>query len=144
MPPEIVNKTNYDSKVDIWSSGVVAFVLLSGMPPFYANTKEEVYDQIKNAPLDLGISELSKISKDAIDFLSKVIEKDPSKRLSAKEALDHPWLKKEHNEVAGVDARQLEYVTTNLSKFCSLTQFQKMVVSILTSFKVQQEELKQL
>lgn len=44
MPPEIVNKKEYDSKVDIWSAGVVAFILLCGKPPFMGDSKDEVYE----------------------------------------------------------------------------------------------------
>ena len=49
MPPEIVMKHKYDEKVDIWSAGVVTFILLSGKPPFVGNTKDEVYNSIKSA-----------------------------------------------------------------------------------------------
>lgn len=48
MPPEIVKRDKYNTKVDIWSAGVVAFVLLTGKPPFYGSSKEEVYNNIKN------------------------------------------------------------------------------------------------
>lgn len=47
MPPEIVKKEKYDSKVDIWSAGVVAFILLCGKPPFIGNSKDDVYRSIK-------------------------------------------------------------------------------------------------
>merc|ERR1719263_1017641 len=47
MPPEIVKKQLYDSKVDIWSAGVVVFILLTGTPPFVAESKEEVFKQIQ-------------------------------------------------------------------------------------------------
>ena len=48
MPPDIVNKTQYDCKVDVWSAGVVAYVLLRGRPPFIGANKDEVYNHIVN------------------------------------------------------------------------------------------------
>ena len=48
MPPEIVSQSEYDSKVDVWSAGVVSYVLLTGKPPFFGDTKEKVYNSIKN------------------------------------------------------------------------------------------------
>lgn len=47
MPPEIINQKDYDSKVDIWSTGIVTYVLLTGKPPFFGNSREEVYKQIR-------------------------------------------------------------------------------------------------
>ena len=48
MPPEIVNNEKYDQKVDIWSTGVVLYILLCGKPPFYGDSKDKVYEQIKH------------------------------------------------------------------------------------------------
>jgi serine/threonine protein kinase len=49
MPPEIVMRQKYDSKVDVWSAGIVAYILLCGRPPFTGLTKEEVYNEIQNS-----------------------------------------------------------------------------------------------
>jgi serine/threonine protein kinase len=51
MPPEIVKNDPYNDKVDVWSAGVVTYVLLTGKPPFYGNNKDEVYEAIKNNPI---------------------------------------------------------------------------------------------
>jgi len=48
MPPEIVKNINYDSKVDIWSAGVVTYVLITGKPPFFGKSKSELYKAIEN------------------------------------------------------------------------------------------------
>lgn len=94
MAPEIVNREKYDAKVDCWSAGVVTYVLLTGMTPFTGKTKEEVYDNIKNCEPDFKVEELKVVSKDAKDFMQKLFgSKDPAKRMTASEALQHPWLK---------------------------------------------------
>lgn len=59
MAPEIVKRLTYNEKVDCWSAGVVTFVLLTGLPPFNGNSKEEVYNSIMNIEPDFDIPELS-------------------------------------------------------------------------------------
>lgn len=92
MPPEIVMKHKYDEKVDIWSAGVVTFILLSGKPPFVGNTKDEVYNSIKSAQHSYKSVEWSKVSANAIDFLKQCLDKNPDSRPSANDLLRHPWL----------------------------------------------------
>lgn len=58
MPPEIINQEKYDSKVDIWSAGVVIFIMLYGKPPFYSEDKEEVYRQIKSKEINWNTKEM--------------------------------------------------------------------------------------
>ena len=76
MPPEIVNHSKYDSKVDIWSAGCVAFVMLTGKPPFFGQTKAEVYQAITENELDVERT-LKSVSQEARDFISAVLQKDP-------------------------------------------------------------------
>lgn len=142
MPPEIIRKEKYEKPVDVWSAGAVTYVLLTGKPPFLGNTKDEVYHAILKKELPLKIPELFNCSKNGVDFLSKVLVKDPSKRLTAKQALEHPWLEEVTKSSLNPNQDQgLQHVTHNLLEFSKATQFQKMVLSILSSLKVQQEEL---
>ena len=82
MAPEIVKEEQYDKSVDIWSVGVIAHILLSGCPPFYGRTKQEIYRSI--------ISDLPKFGKvkasltaEAIQFITKCLHKEPAKRATA-------------------------------------------------------------
>lgn len=94
MPPEIMKNTgSYDFKVDVWSSGVVAYILITGKPPFYGATKQQLSDSILNDEPNYLLSQFLEVSKECTDFLQNVLVKDPKKRFSAQQALDHPWLK---------------------------------------------------
>ena len=92
MPPEIVMKQKYDAKVDVWSAGVVSFILLSGKPPFMGESKEEVYKAIRETEHAYTTQEWSQISDDAKDFLRICLDKNPETRPSAEALLNHPWL----------------------------------------------------
>lgn len=107
MAPEIVQKQPYNEMVDCWSAGVVAYVLLTGKQPFNGETKDATYKRILNSEPDFAIPELSEVSYDAIDFMKQLIgKKDPSDRMSTRDALVHPWLhtvvKKEPKDLAHV------------------------------------------
>lgn len=92
MPPEIVKGEKYDKKVDIWSAGVVVYVMLSGKPPFIGGDKPAVYKSIKTMPLEFPDSEWANISEGAKEFLRMAIEKDPEERFTADQLLNHEWL----------------------------------------------------
>ena len=83
MPPEIILHQPYDSKVDIWSSGVVVYMMLTGYPPFSGETKEEVYSNITKQHIDYDAMDFSALSSNAKDFLRLTLNKDANERISA-------------------------------------------------------------
>lgn len=76
MPPEIIQNQPYDSAVDVWSAGVVVYIMLSGKPPFFGTNKEEVYKAIKENELEFPNKEWQYISDDAKDFIRLALDKD--------------------------------------------------------------------
>jgi len=84
MAPELCKETHYDFKVDCWAVGVIAFVLLTGTPPFYDKTskrgKEGIYDAVIKDEPDYDL--LSGVSKDSAAFIKKALKKDPTERAS--------------------------------------------------------------
>ncbi|EEY65462.1 calcium/calmodulin dependent protein kinase, putative [Phytophthora infestans T30-4] len=89
--PEIVRKLPYDSKCDIWSLGVIAYILLCGFPPFYDENQVEEMRKILNGDFEFVAPYFDGVSQQAKDLICKMLVVQPSKRLTAQEVLDHPW-----------------------------------------------------
>lgn len=79
--------------VDCWALGCIAYELLSGSPPFLAEDDDELYDMILNKPIPMASGVWETASDLAKDFIYRLLQRDPARRLTAREALDHPWLK---------------------------------------------------
>ena len=92
MAPEIVKKERYTEKVDIWSIGIIAYILLSGRVPFSGRKKADLYAQIQHQPIDFQNRHIAKVTRSGRRFLMAALHKDPAQRASAKELLDDPWL----------------------------------------------------
>jgi serine/threonine protein kinase len=90
MAPEIVaNNQPYDCKVDVWSAGVIAYILLSGRPPFKGKTRDEIFAVIRNSKVEFPPAHWVKVSKDAKDFIFQALTKDPTLRPTAETLLQH-------------------------------------------------------
>ncbi len=83
----------YTSCCDIWSAGVVLYILLAGIPPFNGDKESDIIEKVKTGTYDFKIPEFRHITKDAKDLISKMLVKDTKKRLTAAQVLDHPWMR---------------------------------------------------
>ncbi|EFA79379.1 myosin light chain kinase [Heterostelium album PN500] len=92
VAPEVLNATGYDKEVDMWSVGVITYILLCGFPPFYGDTIPEIFEFIMEANFEYPEEYWSHISSAAKDFINKLLVVDAKARLSAEDALNHPWL----------------------------------------------------
>ena len=84
----------YTYKVDMWSIGVIAYILLCGFAPFAGDTDYDTLQLVARAPLEFPSPEWDLISEEARDFVTKLLNRDPVKRPTADEALKHPWIAK--------------------------------------------------
>lgn len=90
-------KGTYNSSADCWSMGVIAYVLLSQTKPFAAKTWSQIKSRILRCQYNFDPNKWDHISHEAKDFVASLIMFDPSKRLTTKQALNHPWLKNHNN-----------------------------------------------
>ena len=82
----------YTKSCDMWSVGVVMYILLCGYPPFYGSTDMEVMARVKKGKFSLEGPDWVDVSEAAKDLIRLCLKLDPSERLSADEALQHPWI----------------------------------------------------
>ena len=92
IAPEVLRK-QYDEKCDIWSCGIILYIMLCGYPPFTGSTDKEIMAKVAKGVYSMTGAEWDEVSKEAKDFIKKMMEYDPAKRLNAEMALNDPWIK---------------------------------------------------
>lgn len=92
MSPELL-EGNYDKSCDVWSVGTIAYILLCGYPPFNGDTDPEIFESIRIGHFEFPHLAWSDKSDMAKDFIMSLLQMDPNTRLTAKEALMHPWIR---------------------------------------------------
>lgn len=98
--PEVINRKPYDQKVDMWSIGVTTYLLLSGDTPFNGKNRQQLFRRISCDEPTFPDDKWGHISDEAVDFVRKLLTKDPAKRLSATQALSHRWIVESSNMMA--------------------------------------------
>ena len=91
IAPEVL-KSDYNEKCDVWSCGVILYILLSGYPPFNGATDREIYQSIEKGKFSFPPEEWSYISSSAKELIEKMLKKDPNHRISAAQALKDSWI----------------------------------------------------
>ena len=91
MAPEVI-KENYNEKCDIWSCGVILYIILSGQMPFSGASKQAITNQILNGQYSLSGPDWAYVSPEAKQFVRRLMTQDYTKRPSAAEALKDPWI----------------------------------------------------
>jgi calcium-dependent protein kinase len=94
MAPEIFNDNRYNEKADMWSLGIVLYILLTGKSPYYGRDDDVIIAQAKNAKYNRSMLQHKNLSKQAVNLIEALLNKDPSQRLSAEQALRNPWIQK--------------------------------------------------
>ncbi|XP_057363318.1 serine/threonine-protein kinase 33 isoform X5 [Manis pentadactyla] len=92
MAPEVINAHYYSQQCDIWSIGVIMYILLCGEPPFLANSEEKLFGLIRKGELHFNGPVWDSISDSAKSVLKQLLKVDPAHRITAKELLDNQWL----------------------------------------------------
>ncbi|CAH8355836.1 unnamed protein product [Eruca vesicaria subsp. sativa] len=127
MAPEVL-KRDYGPEVDVWSAGVILYILLCGVPPFWAETEQGVALAILRGVLDFKRDPWSQISESAKSLVKQMLNPDPTKRLTAQQVLDHPWIqnaKKAPNVPLG------DIVRSRLKQFSMMNRLKKKALRVI-------------
>ncbi|KAG7573761.1 Protein kinase domain [Arabidopsis suecica] len=139
IAPEVLNK-NYGPEADIWSAGVVIYVLLSGSAPFWGETEEEIFNEVLDGELDLSSDPWPQVSESAKDLIRKMLERNPKQRLTAQQVLCHPWIR---DEGTAPDTPLDTTVLSRLKKFSATDKLKKMALRVIAE-RLSEEEIHEL
>ena len=132
IAPEVLNM-NYSEKCDVWSCGVILYILLSGYPPFSGRNNEEIMLKVRTGLFNFHHSVFDSISYEAKSLISRLLVKDPNSRISAAEALQDPWLLKHSAaQKAPNTAIALESLN-NLKRFRADEKLKQAAVTFITA-----------
>ncbi|KAK3025620.1 hypothetical protein RJ639_042118 [Escallonia herrerae] len=92
VAPEVLHRS-YSTEADVWSVGVVAYILLCGSRPFWSRTESGIFRAVLKADLNFDEAPWPSLSLEAKDFVKRLLNKDPRKRMTAAQALGHPWIR---------------------------------------------------
>ncbi|XP_066594239.1 calcium/calmodulin-dependent protein kinase type II alpha chain isoform X7 [Prorops nasuta] len=92
LSPEVLKKEPYGKPVDIWACGVILYILLVGYPPFWDEDQHRLYSQIKAGAYDYPSPEWDTVTPEAKTLINQMLTVNPNKRITASEALKHPWI----------------------------------------------------
>jgi calcium-dependent protein kinase len=114
IAPEVLNK-RYNEKCDIWSCGVITYIILSGMPPFNGQSDQEIMKKVRIGKFSFSDPCWASISDKAKDFISQLLTYDVDKRPSAEAVLQHPWIIE--MSASPVDSAVAQGALSNLKTF---------------------------
>lgn len=140
IAPEILTK-KYDEKCDIWSCGVILYIILSGKPPFYGKNDKEILNSVMAGHYSIQGAEWARISPEAKSLIVQMLKFNPQERISAEEALRHPWIRglADLNKVE-IDSKSLN----NLQSFHAEMKLQYAILSFIAFQMVSKEDSKRL
>jgi calcium-dependent protein kinase len=123
---------DYDAKADVWSIGVLAFMLLSSSMPFYGNNRQQVVKKISKGQYKMAGRRWRDVSQEAVDFVWSLLQVDPTKRPSAEEALLLPWLKRKSAEAQGIsDMDMMDKIAASIQAFTSYGTLKKLGLMVV-------------
>ncbi|KHG19874.1 Calcium-dependent protein kinase 11 [Gossypium arboreum] len=132
VAPEVLCK-HYGPEIDIWSAGVILYILLSGVPPFWAETESGIFRQILHGKLDFTSEPWPSISESAKDLIRKMLERHPKSRISAYQVLCHPWIV---DDRVAPDKPLDSAVLSRLKQFSAMNKLKKMALQRLSEEEI--------
>lgn len=139
VAPEVLRRS-YGKEIDIWSAGVMLYILLSGVPPFWAETEKGIFDAILEGVIDFETEPWPSISRSAKDLVRKMLTQDPKKRITSAQVLEHPWL------IEGGEALDKPIdsaVLSRMKQFRAMNKLKKLALKVIAE-SMSEEEIKGL
>lgn len=139
VAPEVLRRS-YGKEIDIWSAGVILYILLSGVPPFWAETEKGIFDAILEGEIDFESSPWPSISHSAKDLVRKMLTMDPKKRITSAQVLEHPWIRE------GGDASDKPIdsaVLSRMKQFRAMNKLKQLALKVIAE-NLSEEEIKGL
>ena len=139
ISPEVLDGF-YDEKCDIWSAGVILYILLCGYPPFNGNDDDEIFESIKKRKFVYPDAEWANISKEAKDLINKMLS-EPLTRLTAEQVLGHPWLINQLNK--NTKAKEIKINFNTFKTYSGANKLSRAVLTYIAS-RLTDDEVKKL
>ena len=127
IAPEVL-LNHYGNMVDIWSVGVIMYILLCGWPPFNGETEKEIFQNILKGPIDMVSDPWPQISQGAKECVNRMLVRDPKKRATCVEILDHPWMKD-----GAPDTPLDNAVVSRIKQFSAMNKLKKAALKIMAA-----------
>nr|GMD06941.1 calcium-dependent protein kinase-like [Ipomoea batatas] len=139
VAPEVLRRS-YGKEADVWSAGVILYILLSGVPPFWAETEKGIFDCVLKGEIDFESDPWPSISNGAKDLVRRMLTLDPRKRISSASVLEHPWLR-EGGEAS--DKPIDSAVLSRMKQFRAMNKLKQLALKVIAE-NLSEEEIKGL
>jgi calcium-dependent protein kinase len=139
LAPEVI-ESSYDDKSDMWSVGIITYILLTGNPPYKGKDNASIIKQVKASPFILTDDKVQGLSLDSVDFHNRLLSIDSSLRISASDAISHPWISQYRDH----KGESINLTLENLKQFNCQSKLKEAVHIFLASQIIGNEELKEI
>ncbi|CAM9766641.1 unnamed protein product [Ectocarpus sp. 8 AP-2014] len=145
IAPEVLSR-KYDKACDLWSIGVITYILLAGYPPFYGESDQEIFASVRHGYFDFPSPEWDNISTEAKDFITQLLQKDPAARMSATQSINHGWFESHSggalanavaaagggdSSVQGNEQVNLQRINHRLRRFVRMSKLKKVALNVI-------------
>ncbi|XP_049396420.1 calcium-dependent protein kinase 21-like [Solanum stenotomum] len=138
VAPEVLRRS-YGKEADVWSAGVILYILLSGVPPFWAETEKGIFNTILKGEIDFQSDPWPSISYSAKDLIRKMLTQEPKKRITSAQVLEHPWLRLGEASDKPIDSA----VLSRMKQFRAMNKLKKLALKVIAE-NLSEEEIKGL
>ncbi|KAL5775357.1 hypothetical protein ACOSP7_012914 [Xanthoceras sorbifolium] len=136
VAPEVLRRS-YGKEMDIWSAGVILYILLSGVPPFWAENEKGIFDAILKGEIDFESDPWPSISNSAKDLVRKMLTQDQKKRITSAQVLEHPWIREASDKT--IDTA----VLSRMKQFRAMNKLKKLALKVIAE-NLSEEEIRGL